>query len=68
MTTVAADQTGAAVLVRTADSRLYILSDPDLLQHPGLARPGHGHAGEPACCWASARAPVRWRFDVSSMA
>jgi hypothetical protein len=36
MITVASDQTGAAVLVRTDDSRLYILSDPDLLNTHGL--------------------------------
>jgi hypothetical protein len=36
MTTVASDQNGAPVLVRTSDSRLYILSDPDLLNTHGL--------------------------------
>ena len=45
MTTVAADQTGAAVLVRTADSRLYILSDPDLLNTHGLRDLATANAG-----------------------
>jgi hypothetical protein len=45
MTTVAADQTGAAVLVRTADSRLYILSDPDLLNTHGLSDLATANAG-----------------------
>jgi hypothetical protein len=46
MTTVAADQTGAAVLVRTGDSRLYILSDPDLLNTQGLKDLTTARAGE----------------------
>jgi hypothetical protein len=45
MTTVAADQTGAAILVRTADSRLYILSDPDLLNTHGLRDLATANAG-----------------------
>ncbi|HZC17357.1 MAG TPA: DUF4350 domain-containing protein [Caulobacteraceae bacterium] len=36
MTTVLTDQAGAALLVRTADARLYVLSDPDLLNTQGL--------------------------------
>jgi len=46
MTTVAADQTGAAVLVRTSDSRLYILSDPDLLNTQGLRDLATASAGQ----------------------
>jgi hypothetical protein len=46
MTTVVADQTGAAVLVRTGDSRLYILSDPDLLNTQGLHDLATASAGE----------------------
>jgi hypothetical protein len=45
MITVAADQTGAAVLVRTGDSRLYILSDPDLLNTQGLKDLSTARAG-----------------------
>ncbi|HEY5007765.1 MAG TPA: hypothetical protein VII42_07160, partial [Caulobacteraceae bacterium] len=45
MTTVVSDQTGAAVLVRTADSRLYILSDPDLLNTHGLRDLATANAG-----------------------
>lgn len=36
MVTLLTDPSGAAVLIRTADSRLYILSDPDLLNTHGL--------------------------------
>ena len=45
LTTVATDQTGAAVLVRSADSRLYILSDPDLLNTHGLRDLATANAG-----------------------
>jgi hypothetical protein len=45
MTTVLADQTGAAVLVRTGDSRLYVLSDPDLLNTQGLNSLATARAG-----------------------
>jgi hypothetical protein len=45
MTTVLSDQTGASVLVRTADAQLYILSDPDLLNTQGIKNLQTAEAG-----------------------
>jgi hypothetical protein len=45
MIPVLTDRTGAALLVRTGDSRLYVLSDPDLLNTQGLNNLATARAG-----------------------
>jgi len=64
MTTVLADQTGAAVLVRTGDSRLYILSDPDLLNTQGLNDLATASAGD-GLLLATRKGAGPVAFDVS---